>query len=110
MKQYVIDELRLEDYEKLKAYLAETFQGDVVQGIYWIPIDPERLSDTQAAHADCQPFFFALELQPSQLACELLVRTKSRIRCNCIGYATQKQRDWLIDSVDAVVEKLGIIT
>jgi len=110
MKQYVIDELRPWDHEKIKAYMDKHFGGEGLEGIYWIPIDADQLDDIQAAHTECQPFFFAVELTSSQMACELLVRTRNRVRCNCIRYATESQRNWIISLVDAVFEQLKIIT
>ncbi len=79
-------------------------------GLYWVPLDQELLTPCQADHQQCQPHYFALELMPDRLACELLVRTRSRIRCECIQYATVRQRNWLIEMVDAVFEKLGLQT
>jgi hypothetical protein len=108
MKQYVIDELRYPDFEKIKGYLDENFASSGVDGIYWIPVEVELLSDIQTAHVECQPFYFALQLEPQSLACEFLVRTQNRVRCNCIEYATQPQRNWLIQVVDAIFEKLEI--
>jgi hypothetical protein len=110
MKQYVIDELRPEDYEKIKAYLDENFGSSGVDGIYWIPLDKSILTDVQAEHTKCQPFYFAIDIEQNRMACELLVRTRSRMRCNCISYATENQLIWLIRFVDAIFEKLGIIT
>ena len=39
---------------------------------------------------------------------ELLVRTQNRIRCECIAYATDEQRNWLIRLVDDMLAQLGI--
>ena len=110
MKQYVIDELRPIDYDKIKAYLEKNFEPSNIDGIYWIPLDEEILNEIQAEHTDCQPFYFAVELESNLMACELLVRSKNNIRCNCIGYATEKQRDWMIRLSDGIFEKLGIKT
>jgi hypothetical protein len=110
MKQYVIDELRSDDYKKLKAYLDENFNSSDIEGLYWIPLEDENLTDVQAGHTECQPFYFTIELKPDILACELLVRTKSRLRCDCISYATEKQLNWLVRSVDGMLDKLEIIT
>ncbi len=109
MKQYVIDELRPEDYEKLKAHLDENFGPSRVSGIYWIPLDQKNLSEIQIKHKECQPFYFAVDLEPNRIACELLVRTRSRVRCECIRYATQTQLNWFIYYIDAIFEKLSII-
>jgi len=108
MKQYLIDELRLEDYEKIKTYLDDNIKNSPVAGLYWIPLAPELLADSQAAHPECGPHHFALELLEDRIACELLIRAEQIIRCSYIGYATREQRNWLIDYIDAILEKLDI--
>lgn len=108
MKQYVIDQLRLEDYHALKEYLDENLGASEMDGLYWLAIEPELLTAHQREHTDCHPHYLALELGESSLSCELLVRTKNRIRCSCIDYATPEQRNWLMESVDAILEKLRI--
>ena len=110
MKQYVIDEIRPADHEKIKAYLDAEFGPAEMGGIYWIPMASEMLSELQRSHKACQPFFFALDLEPDRLSCELLIRTREHIRCDCINYATDSQRNWLVSVVDAVFEKLEIHT
>ena len=110
MKQYVIDELRPDDYLKIKAYLDEHLTAGTMEGLYWMPLETELLSHIQTDHHQCQPFYVALELTSTQLSCELLVRTQNRVRCDCINYANKTQRHWIITSVDAVFERLGIYT
>ncbi len=109
MKQYVIDELRHEDYGKVKTYMDENYGFSKIDGIYWIPLGKDILSETQKNHVKCQPFYFAVDLEPSQMACELLVRTKENVRCNCIKYATEKQLNWFIQLMDAIFEKIGVM-
>lgn len=108
MKQYVVDELKPEDHQDLAAYLERHGQSSGVDGLYWLPIGESLLTTEQQAHHDCKPFAFALELLPDRLVCELLVRTRNRVRCNCIAYATPEQRGWLMDTIDAILEKLGV--
>lgn len=108
MKQYVIDELRYTDYEALQEYFQTHFSTSGINGLYWIPLDAEILSDTQRSHAECHPHYFSVELQPERLSCELLVRTATRVRCDCIVYADERQREWLLQVIDAVLEKLAI--
>jgi hypothetical protein len=110
MKQYVVDELRPEDHRTLKAHLEEYLGQAGLDGIYWKPIDKTLLTDLQAAHAQCAPFYIALVLTPESLSCELLVRTRNRIRCDCMAYATTDQRNWLIGWLEDVFNELGIIT
>ena len=108
MKQYVIDQLRPNDYESLRNFLDENHGPAQMGGIYWIPLNPELLSPMQTEHIDCQPYFFALELDYGSLSAELLVRTLAQVKCGCMGYADPKQREWIMDFVDATLERLGI--
>ena len=110
MKQYVIDELRLPDYKALKTYLDEQFGPSEMEGIYWIPVANDTLTDIQSAHTECQPQYVAVDLDENRLACELLVRSKNRVRCDCIHYATENQRNWLIGLIDNIFERLQIKT
>jgi hypothetical protein len=110
MKQYVIDEIRPRDHQKVKQYLDAAYGPVEMGAIYWVPIAADVLTDIQLAHTDCQPFYFAIELEKERLVLELLVRTKKRIRCACIGYASRDQRIWIMEIVDAIFEKLDITT
>jgi hypothetical protein len=110
MKQYVIDELRLDEHSKIRKYLDETYGPADMGEIYWVPLTAEVLTEIQLEHSDCQPFYFAIEVAEDRLAVEMLVRTKNRIRCACIGYASKEQRFWIMDVVDGIFEKLDIAT
>ena len=92
MKQYLIDELRREDYEALQNYFQDHFTPSGLDGLYWLSLETDLLSATQRAHTHCQPHYFAVELQPDRLSCEMLVRTPARVRCDCIAYADGRQR------------------
>ncbi len=109
MKQYVIDELRLDDYGIIKQYFDEYSKPGSIEGVYWLTIPDGILTETQSSHTDCQPYYFALELDEQSLSCGLLVRTASSIRCHCINYATLDQRNWLIDTIDSILEQNKII-
>ena len=108
MKQYVIDGLRPEDFGKLKNYLDEHFEITPLGGIYWMALEKNILSFQQQEHENCQPHVFALMLENDSLAAELLVRVKTSIKCDCMGYATPEQREWLIGKMDLILEELGI--
>ncbi len=110
MKQYVIDELRPEDHKKIKQYLDETYGAAEMSTIYWVPVAANMLTEIQRVHVACQPYYFAIDLEENRLALELLVRTKNRVRCNCIGYASKDQRAWIMEAVDAIFELLDIAT
>ena len=108
MKQFIIDELRPAEYEKLKKFLDNKYDVSALEGIYWLPIAPEVLSGIKAKHKDCQPFYFAFDLEHDRIIFELLVRTKTRVKCACIGYATESQCTWLIRQMDEVFAQLEI--
>ncbi len=108
MKQYVIDGLSLQDHNKLKEYLGKHLETAALDGIYWLELDRDILTPVQSAHKSCGPHVFALMLEENYLSCELLVRIKTNIKCDCMGYSTKEQRDWLIDQTDAILEKLSI--
>ncbi len=110
MKQYVIDELSNNDFEKIKKYLEDNFKDNAMGGLYWIPLHENVFRDIQKAHTDCRPFYFALELLPDKLSCELLVRTKGRMRCDCMKYADESQRNWIMAFIDSIFERLEIVT
>jgi hypothetical protein len=110
MKQYVVDELRPGEADKITGYLNKAFGPPEFSSLFWIPVPEAILSPVQAGHKSCQPFYFVVDVNESQLSCELLVRTRSVIRCNCIGYADRRQRDWLLSYIDSVFEQLEIIT
>ncbi len=110
MKQYVIDELRPGDYKTLKTYLDEHYGPAAMGGIYWIPAETDMLTDIQNEHKECRPHYFALDLDQNRMACELLVRTKNRLRCTCINYATENQRNRMIALIDNIFQQLEIKT
>ena len=110
MKQYVVDELRPADHETLRQFLQKKYGESVLEGLYWVPLDKSLYSPVQAEHKQCQPYYVALNLEPHLLAGELLVRTQNRVRCDCIAYATDAQRNWLMTLVDDMFAELGITT
>ena len=109
MKQYVVDELRIEDHRTIKAYLDAHFETSGLGGSYRLPLPEEMLASEQAAHVACRPLYFAVTLEAVQLTAELLVRTNQRLRCSCMGYADASQRNWLISTIDAILDRLGVI-
>ena len=108
MKQYVIDELRPADYKKLRDFFNDYLDTSRVEGIYWLPLKSDILTEEQADHTDCHPLCFAIDLDEDRLSFELLLRTQNRMRCTCMGYATEKQRNWLIQYADSILEHLKI--
>lgn len=110
MKHYAIDELRYQDYEKLRDYLPTRFPGGGLPGIFRIPLGPEHLSREQAAHVQCHPFYCTVELEENKVTVEFLVRSENRLRCSCVGYAGESTRLWLMRLMDEIFEDLGLIS
>jgi hypothetical protein len=108
MKQYSIDQLGIADHAAIQSYLERNYPGPGLEGLYWVPLATDLLTDLQRAHADCQPHYVALELLPDRLVCELLVRSRLRMRCDCMAYADRRQRNWLIDLADGLLSQLGV--
>jgi hypothetical protein len=110
MKQYVIDQLREVDFLKLENYLNNYAEAGDLPGIYWVPV-PEPLQERlQQEHRDCQPFYFAINLDGPSISFELLIRTRTRLHCGCIQYATQPQREYIFHYADELFEKLELMT
>lgn len=108
MKQYVLDGFSQSDHARLKHYLDQYLESASIDGIYWLELEQEILTPLQAAHEACSPHVFALMLEQTSLSCEFLVRIKTNIKCDCMGNATEVQRNWLVNQADAILEKLSI--
>jgi len=108
MKQYVIDQLRESDYEKILGFLCDHADTSEFGEIFWVMLPEELYSDTQKEHEQCQPFCFAVNLSYKQVDFELLIRSRRILRCACIRYADKKQRDYIMDYADRMLEELDI--
>ncbi len=108
MKQYVIDQLRESDYEKIKEYLEEHASSTVMEGIYWIEMPESLYTEIQKQHESCQPYYFAVNLTRRSVSFEWLVRSRNTLKCACIAYATGSQRDFIINFADNMLNELGI--
>ena len=104
----MIDEILSVDLDKIKVYLDANFEASGVDQLYWIPLEKHLLTSVQAEHTECHPLCFAVELDSGQMNCELLLRTKNRLKCDCMGYATHRQRNWFIDLIDGIFKELSI--
>lgn len=108
MKQIVFDQLRPGDREKIAGLLTERFGQSPVPGIFWAELPAEVLAPAQKEHPDCMPFALALELSDDSLSCELLVRSRQRMRCSCVAYADRKQFIYVLDLLDGLLKELDI--
>lgn len=108
MKQYVIDQLRWNDYEAIRKYLDDLAEKTELEGVYRIELPQVLQTAIQKEHPKCQPYFFAVNLSFDRVEFELLVRSRQIMRCNCIGYAAPAQRDHIIGLADEMLDRLEI--
>ncbi|MGC9023175.1 MAG: hypothetical protein ACP5J5_08660, partial [Dissulfurimicrobium sp.] len=101
--QYMVDELRQGELDRIREYLNLTCEPSELGGLYWFHI-PERLLDNiQIEHKDCMPFCSAIELGGSWIKFEMLVRSRKKIRCNCVAFATKEQRSFILEFADKLI-------
>ncbi len=110
MKQYVLDEIARPDLERIKAYLDGKAKPSGLEGLWWVELTGELLSDEQSSHPECQPHRFAVELGRTSLRFELFIRSNRHLRCSCAGYANEPQRAWILHFADRLVEDLQLRT
>ena len=108
MRQYVVDELRADEVEKIKEYLDKCCDLSDMVGLYWLKIPDDILSPTQYEHKSCRPHCAAIELGDKWVKFEMLIRSRQKIRCECVSYATIQQRTFLLSFVDKLMEQTGI--
>lgn len=110
MKQYILDEILRPDIPRIKEYLDKKVQPSGLEGIWWVELPREQLSEAQLAHPNCQPHCFAVELGRDFVKFEFLIRSRRTMRCVCLGYATRPQRDWIMEFADRLVAELELRT
>jgi hypothetical protein len=112
MRALVYDELRRADMDRLAERLAQTCLASNLEGVYWLNLPPDLLSPAQAAHPQCGPHRVALVLEPENesLRLEMLVRAANSLRCACTAYATEAQRQFMLNFLDRLVADLDLRT
>lgn len=108
MKQYVIDQLRWNDYEAIRKYLDDLGEKTEMEGVYRFDLPQVLYTTTQKEHSKCQPYYFAVNLSFDRVEFELLIRSREIMRCDCIGYAVPGQRDHIIGLADEMLDRLEI--
>lgn len=109
MRGYIVDELDPKDVERIEEFLHRKNMSGSLSGIYYLPVPDAFLTDEQAAHKDsCAPFFMALETGDTWARLELLVRSRQKLRCSCIAYASPALREHMVNQLDAWIKDLDI--
>ena len=110
MRSYFIEDFYPEHLQKVVAGLTDKGFAGGLDGIFYLPLPEELLTDVQREHADeCGPHMLVLEVvDESTLKLELLVRGQKKLRCECVMYATPSQREHIIDFLDSFIRQLDI--
>ncbi|WP_147821432.1 hypothetical protein [Salidesulfovibrio onnuriiensis] len=113
MRNYLIEDLVDEHFDKLKKHLTEQGYAGPIDDIYYLPLPEELLTEEQREHREeCGPHILCLEaiedLAGNKFKMELLVRGQSKIRCSCIAYCTPEQRNHMLDFLDDMIKGLDI--
>ena len=108
MRQYVVDELRPNEVEKIREYLDKYCELSDIESLYWLRMPDDMLTPTQLEHKDCQPHYAAVELGDKRVKIEMLIRSRQIIRCNCVRFATPEQRTFLLAFMDTMLTKTKI--
>ncbi len=110
MRTYLIDELSPSKTEKIREFLEEHAIRSSLDQIFWVRIPDDLLSEMQFQHSQCRPHVFAVELGSDWVKLELFVRTQKGMRCDCPGYCTGQQRNFILNFADGMIKQLSIDT
>jgi hypothetical protein len=110
MRAYLIDEIDNPDMEKIKSFLTRNAIKSGMNGIFWVKVPADLLSEPQHRHEACQPHVFAVELGPGFVKLELYIRSLPNMSCSCPGWSTSAQREFIIRFADGMVDQLQIRT
>jgi hypothetical protein len=103
MRQYMVDELRQEELDRIRNYLDLNCEPSGLGGLYWLHIPEACLSKTQLEHKTCMPFCAAIETGGSWVKFEMLIRSRKKIRCDCVAFATSGQRQFILEFADRLL-------
>lgn len=103
MRQIVIDELSPMERDNIDSYLKRSLKQASMAGLYWIEIPPDLLNEKQQGHKDCAPYTLGVEIDRQSVRFELLVRSNTNLHCECIGYASSAQRQFVLDFIDTML-------
>ena len=110
MRAYLIDELSPSKLDAIREFLGENAIRSSMDQIFWVRIPDDLLSGMQFQHSKCKPHVFAVELGQDWVKLELFVRTLRNMHCDCPGYSTVQQRNFILNFADGMIERLNIDT
>jgi len=108
MRQFLVDEIPHRQMEAIEDYLKEKTVVSGLEKIFWLEIPEDLLSPLQLEHKDCGPHYLAVELGQDFLKFEFLVRSRKRLRCDCVQYVTPVQETFLLNFARTLIQTLGL--
>ena len=105
MRKFVIDDLSPMERDNIDSYLKRNLKMGPIIGLYWIVLPEDLLTDIQKKHTDCAPFYFGVEVEKDSVCFEFLVRSNAHLHCDCIAHSTPKQRQYVLDFLDSMLDE-----
>lgn len=110
MKYYLADEITPSDIKKIDTFLRKNAFVSDLERLFWVELPTDYLNEEQSLHTDCQPHRFAIELGNDWIRAELFIRTQNSLLCPCGGYCNTKQRDFIFNYMEEIIDRLNIRT
>lgn len=110
MRYYFIDEIAPEDIKKAKGFLRQNAAASGLDSLFWVRLPDDLLSPEQYKHDRCKPYFSAVEIGADWIKFELFIRTLKTMKCACPDYCSRRQRDFVVNFANSMIEQLGITT
>ena len=110
MKSYYLDEISTSDLDKITGYLNEHAVESGMDGLFWIEMPSDHLTELQSGHSECKPHRFAIEIGDTWIRAEFFIRTTVKFRCDCNGYCSDNQKKFIMNYVDDMIDKLDVLT
>ncbi len=108
MQQYVVDELRTSEIMRITDYLEKSCERSTLDNLYWLKVPDDLLTSVQYEHKDCSPFCVGIEVTDDKVVVEMLIRSRKKLRCSCIAYASNQQRQFILNFVDTLLRESEI--
>ncbi len=104
MRELVINELGSDEVKAVGDYLDDKLESGGIAGVFWLALPDNFLAEAQKGHEKCGGYIFSIELGGDSVSFELLVRSRSNLHCSCTCYASEEQRQYLLNFVDDMIK------
>ncbi len=110
MRQLVWDELSAEDANLVRKWLTDHADPSGLEDVFWVGLPETLWSESQQEHPDGQPYCFAVEVGPDHVKFEFLIRSHYSLRHPATGFATDRQRRYILEFTDRLLAEVRIRT